>query len=178
MKITVLGVYELINYIPKENSVLIRLESSVEDLEFEKYYKDILLIDILDITKAKEKEHENKIFTKEHSFKIYEFVDKYIDCDELVIHCHAGLSRSPAVAISILNYLGRREEALKYIFNHRAMPNRLIMETMNDREFFMDFIETLKERRLTYGYKDLIGKKESNSRINKSISLKELLENE
>ena len=173
MKITVLSVNELLEYIPQKYSILIRLESSVDDFSFEKYYKDILLIDVLDITKKINE--EDKIFTKEHSEDIYNFVNKHLNCDEIVVHCHAGLSRSPAVAISILNYLGRREEALKYIFNHRAMPNRLIMETMNDREFFMDFVETLKERKLTYGYKDLIGKKESNLRINKSISLKELL---
>ena len=41
--------------------------------------------------------HNNKIFL------IY-FVDN-INCDELIIHCYAGISRSAAVAAAISEYL-------------------------------------------------------------------------
>lgn len=50
-----------------------------------------------------------------------EFIDKYKDCD-FIIHCGAGVSRSPAVAIAIGEYLGQDTREIQ----ERSIPNRLV----------------------------------------------------
>lgn len=173
MKIKVLDIFSAKEYLPKEKSILIRLEFDIKKLDYEYLYQDVLYIDVLDCNNENETNDISKLFTDVHKKEIFDFVDKNIDAEELIIHCHAGLSRSPAVAISILNYLGRREEALKYIHKNRCFPLRRIMEIMNDKLFFNDFIKEIQLRGIIKGYEDIlkIDKKE----IVGEISLLELL---
>jgi predicted protein tyrosine phosphatase len=41
------------------------------------------------------------VFTPQHAEEIVHFVQKWRDVDCVVIHCHAGLSRSPAIAMGL-----------------------------------------------------------------------------
>lgn len=65
-----------------------------------------------------------------HITKILQFADKLNDHDRLLVHCHAGISRSTAVAIGILVYRGLDpEKAVKYIYKVRPsmLPNEYII---------------------------------------------------
>lgn len=164
-KITVLAYDDLYEYIPSEKSILIRLHiEENEDLSFEKKYINILKINIIDEWDINNPKFKNKLFTNEHSLEIYNFVTNYLsNIHEIVIHCKAGLSRSPSVAICLLNFLGEKEQGLNYIHKYRAMPNRLIIETMSktieDTDFFYSFIKEIEKRGLYRGYEDLIHRK-------------------
>lgn len=162
-KITVIAYDDLYEYIPKEKSMLIRLHiEKDEDLSFKENYIDILNIDVIDEWDLNNPNFKGKLFTEKNAKDIYEFVCKNInEVEEIVVHCKAGLSRSPAIAICILNYIGERDVALNYVHSYRCMPNRLIMEimTLEDKTFFKDFLIELEKRRLYRGYEDLIERK-------------------
>ena len=47
-----------------------------------------------------------ELFGIDHATAIIEFVDRWPDVDRIVVHCVAGLSRSPAVALAIAELRG------------------------------------------------------------------------
>ena len=63
------------------------------------YLVDVLTLSVDDITEPE----ENKVlFSYIHALQILNFVEKYKNTiDLLIIHCNAGISRSPAVAASL-----------------------------------------------------------------------------
>lgn len=48
-----------------------------------------------------------------HAKSIIEFVQKYKDADCLIVHCDAGYSRSPAIALAVCDILQLDEERTK-----------------------------------------------------------------
>ena len=75
--------------------------------------------------------------TRRHIEEILEFTAPVGVADRLLIHCVAGISRSPAVAIGVaVQKIGtsRLEEAVGCIFRLRpsASPNRLILKHLDD----------------------------------------------
>ena len=53
------------------------------------------------------------LFATEHARAIIDFVDRWRDVDRIVVHCLAGLSRSPAVALAIAELRGMRTADLE-----------------------------------------------------------------
>jgi predicted protein tyrosine phosphatase len=49
---------------------------------------------------------EDVLFSPEQASAIVEFVDRWRHADRLVVHCHAGLSRSPGVALGLCDRYG------------------------------------------------------------------------
>lgn len=45
-------------------------------------------------------------FSDEHAARIFDFVGAHVACDELVVHCQMGQSRSAAVALFLAEHLG------------------------------------------------------------------------
>ena len=41
------------------------------------------------------------LFTPEHATQIVQFIERWSDADRVVIHCRAGLSRSPGIAMGL-----------------------------------------------------------------------------
>ncbi len=74
--------------------------------------------------------------TKEHVLDIIKLFDEHSMKDKLVlVHCHAGISRSTAVAIGLLIHSGKRiSEAFETIHWQRDMmwPNDLILKHFDD----------------------------------------------
>lgn len=72
--------------------------------------------------------------------RILEFAKTFTDDDNVLIHCHAGISRSTAVAISVLLHRGwTYEEAYNHIEIIRPVlsPNKLIIKYA-DEHFNLD----------------------------------------
>jgi predicted protein tyrosine phosphatase len=49
---------------------------------------------------------EDVLFSPEHASAIVEFVERWRHADRLVVHCHAGVSRSPGVALGLCDRFG------------------------------------------------------------------------
>lgn len=76
--------------------------------------------------------------TREDIAKIIQFIDSIFDkTSHLLIHCHAGISRSTAVGLIVWAYLlgdGKEEEALANVLAAQpyAMPNRLLIQLADE----------------------------------------------
>ena len=46
------------------------------------------------------------LFTPDHTDAIVAFVDRWRHAERIVVHCHAGMSRSPAVALGLCDRFG------------------------------------------------------------------------
>lgn len=66
----------------------------------------------------------------EHVERILEFTDKILDGQNVVVHCHAGICRSTAIAVLMHVQCGfTPEEAIKRVERQRPQlwPNRLVI---------------------------------------------------
>lgn len=73
--------------------------------------------------------------TKEHIREVLRFTQNIKEDDKVLVHCHAGVSRSTAMAIGILIQHGMTpKEAVEHVFDIRdcAWPNGLIIEILDD----------------------------------------------
>lgn len=126
MNIVVLAQKEAKNYIPMNNSAIIRITSvyPFRDLKgsfdfcLELFFDDISEVD-------NDIDNLSNIITKDEAIEIIKFVDKIKNCQELVIHCDYGKGRSPAVAAAISKILG-------FEFNINSYPdiNMLVYDTI------------------------------------------------
>ena len=69
--------------------------------------------------------------------KILKLTESLLPEDRLLVHCHAGLSRSTATALGVLlQRTNNEKDALQYLFNVRpiAIPNKTIVKYI-DRMF-------------------------------------------
>lgn len=68
-----------------------------------------------------------KAMTRRQSCQVWEFVAKHAgEVGAIVVHCHQGMSRSPAIAAAIAHDLGLDPEP----FFLRHMPNKYVYELM------------------------------------------------
>lgn len=70
--------------------------------------------------------------TELHIKSVFDFIEYESDTRPILIHCHAGLSRSPAIALAVLaNYFGQshEEEAVHMLLSIEplSIPNSLIV---------------------------------------------------
>lgn len=90
--------------------------------------KNVLNLDFHDIDEpCKDYTH----FTKEMAKEIIDFVNKNEDKKTLIIHCHAGISRSGAVGLAINEYLGQDYKEFKKQ-NPQVIPNTLVTKIFNE----------------------------------------------
>jgi predicted protein tyrosine phosphatase len=88
---------------------------------------DILQIAFADINKPIEDCPELILFSPQHAQQIWDFVDKVWDqVDLLMVHCLAGVCRSPAVAAAI-SQIKYNDDSLYFDIYH---PNTLVYNTM------------------------------------------------
>ncbi len=67
-------------------------------------------------------------FMPQHADLIWQLVDAYPDVHRLVVHCDAGVSRSPAVAVAVLEDRGGDPMPL---FD-RYMPNMRVLRLLRE----------------------------------------------
>lgn len=70
-----------------------------------------------------------QLFSEKHALSIYEFVGKYQDYSEIIIHCAAGMSRSPAIAWALAEYFGSTTAESFYTTNY--WPNQHVYMLMH-----------------------------------------------
>ena len=70
---------------------------------------------------------EDVLFDAKHAAEIFQFVERWPTAERVVVHCHAGVSRSPAVALGLCDAFGWPAEELE-----RAFPywNRWVRSVM------------------------------------------------
>jgi len=76
-----------------------------------------------------------KMVTSEQIQDILEFTTSLVSSDKLLVHCHAGISRSTAVACGVLCQHGLSpEEAIKHVLSVRkqAFPNKYILKLFDE----------------------------------------------
>jgi len=72
-----------------------------------------------------------RAFTKEQATRIIEFLESNKNCNTVLIHCAAGISRSGAVGRVALEYLGGDREYFKTNNNHIS-PNVRVERMLNE----------------------------------------------
>lgn len=129
MIITVLSRQEVKNYIPRDNSAIIRITSQYPFRELKGNFNYSLEMFFDDISELVEDDFDNmsNIITKEEAFEIIVFLHKIIkeNCEELVVHCDYGKGRSPAVAAAISNILN-----IEFDINSYPDINMLVYDTI------------------------------------------------
>jgi len=75
---------------------------------------------------------EGELFSSRHAKKIFDFVEKNLGKIEvLMLHCYAGVSRSPAVAAALSKVYLNSDEA----YFKKFVPNMLVYRTMLETRF-------------------------------------------
>lgn len=127
---------QLVEEHPGKLNVISAEKTETVDAALCKHHLHLKMDDILDkhIEKFdKELKNLGQIYPeKKHIIKAIEFANKY---KVHVIHCHAGISRSPAIGYAILRSKGIGEkEAMTEIFRivPNAMPNQRIVRLTDE----------------------------------------------
>ncbi|MDC9214067.1 hypothetical protein PSM48_19460, partial [Clostridioides difficile] len=91
-----------------EHTLLIRIAdvgATYQPLKNESLFEAILPVHFNDINEeddywglSDKEQAEMKLFNEVHRDLIYNFVDEHPDFTQIAVHCHAGVSRSSAVA--------------------------------------------------------------------------------
>jgi len=72
-----------------------------------------------------------KLMTRQHAVAIWKFVDQYKDqVGAIVVHCHQGMSRSPAIAAAIARYLGLDDKRFRTLLHPNEYIYQLMIDTM------------------------------------------------
>ncbi|EIX1108599.1 dual specificity protein phosphatase family protein, partial [Listeria monocytogenes] len=78
---------------------------------------------------------EMKLFNEVHRDLIYNFVDEHPDFTQIVVHCHAGVSRSSAVAMAIAEHLRDTDTYEKLQVIKRYLPNPRVLAIMRGEAY-------------------------------------------
>lgn len=93
--------------------------------------------------------HKDEIlFNKNHAKQIISFVNNLKEIDTLVIHCHAGVSRSGAVGVFLAKYLNVDYERFKKE-NKNIFPNEYILDLLMEESNSKFEIEPFWNKPLT-----------------------------
>ncbi|GAB6454465.1 tyrosine phosphatase family protein [Bacillus luti] len=154
MEIIILSQEQAIHFRPvKDNkTVLIRIHDPNETVKtpvFEDLFEDIIHFSFHDVVPKDYLPRNIKYFELSDADRIISFVKEYIDAHTIVIHCHAGISRSPALAIGIAwimknDYLQNEIlESGKYIPNPHVL--NVMAEALGVRETKKNIISQYRE---------------------------------
>lgn len=107
--------------------VIVSITSSEHDvarLPINPQCRGVLRLSFLDV-----QQDDRDAFTPQHAALVWKLVDAHPDVNRLLAHCDAGISRSPAVAIAVLEARGGDTRPLfaRYMPNLRVL--RMLRET-------------------------------------------------
>lgn len=107
------------------DTVLISIcDSNEQPARLKTTFHDVLRLHFDDVDSADDLMADEVVMTEDHAQCIARFVHKYTTMPKILVHCHAGISRSAATAAAIMKYLGGNDAL---IFNHKAFdPNDLV----------------------------------------------------
>jgi hypothetical protein len=105
-RIVILGIGRAEQYKPHGTEVCISItDPRAGPARLSPAFKDVLRVSFTDITEASGFEG-HVLFTPEHARAILDFIDRWTAVDAVVIHCLAGVSRSPAVGMALCELKG------------------------------------------------------------------------
>lgn len=124
---------------PKQYNVLIRVTSPGEEflkLENPDIYSEILEMEFFDFT---DDSSGLKIFTEVELDAVVNFFEKHKFCQNLVVHCDLGVSRSAAIAVGWFLFTDNKASIYKLYHDNKHIPNRLIVTY-----FYKKFKQSMK----------------------------------
>lgn len=106
--------------------VVISITTTAEDvarIPQNEHCRGVLRLWFRDVDQVSEQHPEETLFRPEHAKRIWELVRAHrAEIERVLVHCDAGMCRSPAVAAAIARALGEDDEP----FFRRYMPNRRV----------------------------------------------------
>jgi len=118
------GVNDLINRLSGSICVISITDPDEPTAVIERDERDILRQQFHDLDRFHSQLKEVTYFSHSHAAIIATFVHKNLQKDNMVIHCEAGISRSPAIAAAICNHLNLPGW---WKFFHKCMPNLMVL---------------------------------------------------
>lgn len=109
-------------------NVLIRITSpgvELTELKDKHIYRDILELQFFDFPDDTSRLY---IFNDNILKKVIEFFKKHKNCQNMVIHCEKGISRSAGIAVGWFLFNDNNQSIYKLYHDDKHIPNRLIVE--------------------------------------------------
>jgi len=116
-------------YEPSERDICSSIaDSDAEPAQLSSDFVAVLNLSFTDIIERGEP--SDVLFSEDHARAIREFIDAWPDAKRIVVHCHAGVSRSPGVALGLCDIRGWATAELE-----RSHPgwNRLVRTALAAR---------------------------------------------
>jgi predicted protein tyrosine phosphatase len=116
-------------YEPREREICISIaDPDAEPAQLSSDFVAVLNLSFTDIIERGEP--SDVLFSEDHARAIREFIDAWPDAKRIVVHCHAGVSRSPGVALGLCDIRGWATAELE-----RSHPgwNRLVRTALAAR---------------------------------------------
>ena len=111
--------------------VIISITSSPEDvarLRANEMCRGIMRLSFPDADTPSDQYAEDVLFSREHAMKVWTFVLQHLpEIQRVIVHCDAGVSRSPAVAAAISKVLTGDDAEF---FGGRYRPNMRVYRTL------------------------------------------------
>lgn len=134
LNLLILSEDRAMKYQPTGKAVVIRmLEPEEEYKPLSGCYAKELCIPVHDITPSPYNPSNFILFSSKHVKQLISFfreITKDQDLEELIIHCHAGISRSAAVAISYAWFIGDSALENNILTSRKYVPNPHILTCM------------------------------------------------
>ena len=101
----VLSREEAERYEPGEREVCISIaDPDTEAARLSRRFAAVLRLNFTDVVEPEDP--SDVIFSDDHARAIRDFIDGWPDAARIVVHCHAGMSRSPGVALGLCDIRG------------------------------------------------------------------------
>ncbi|HEV2017862.1 MAG TPA: hypothetical protein VGQ98_06075 [Gemmatimonadaceae bacterium] len=92
-------------YEPHEREICISIaDPDADPAHLSSNFAAVLRLNFTDI--IEQGDPSDVLFGEDHARAIREFVDAWPDAPRIVVHCHAGMSRSPGVALGLCDIRG------------------------------------------------------------------------
>lgn len=92
-------------YEPGEREICISIaDPDAEPAQLSSGFAAVLRLHFTDI--IEQGEPSDVLFSEDHVRAIRQFIDAWPDATQIVVHCHAGVSRSPGVALGLCDIQG------------------------------------------------------------------------
>lgn len=156
MKVTVLSMSQTKFYEPDQKAAIIRVHDGGYNLDsIQGHYGNVLTMSFYDIVPKAGLPVNWNYFNMDDGENLLKFFQNLSEgFNELVIHCHAGVSRSPAIAIAYGWFAGDNR-IIEQIKQGNYIPNSQVLHIMSRMIFKDRFVarDKLKEIQSFYANK-------------------------
>lgn len=151
MKIEIHTFNSAVRYEPKDDEKTIMIRISDPDfpkerdkrLDFEDKFQDVLKISFYDLTdeqvrniKESEPGELYETISTKQAEQTIQFVEENVLADKLIIHCSAGVSRSPGLGIGIARHLGLKQVEHEIETSSMYLPNQTVIKRIEEASIY------------------------------------------